>query len=401
MSETLTKKLDEIFKDEIKFSRGVISDDYYAEQFHYFFQRLQYLYFNNLHIGKYNKLFTTVDIYKNSTAGYYVQILEKLRKEREENYKKESSIECFLISNLHFFNKIIEHNRHSQQDEVHLKDKFDVEQYKQDDSSYFKPIRKLFKLANTIQDTSKYIENIVLTNSLVSMDLVRGYSDVDALIFLKDAAFESTTSLKRVKNIISRLLKQVYLFDPLQHHCFYILNEVDLSFYPQSLYPTILFKNSVNLIEKDTKLIYHYRSDRIEKRLALYKTLRLLIDYTEKNDEDFSNLAILKHFTSNITLFPVFYIQLINGYIYKRDAFEQLDKYFSDISIFKKAEEIRNNFPYKRLIKHFPGFLHPSIISLIHCKLYKHSISESVKELKPLTRAFLESFIDKLYHEGI
>jgi hypothetical protein len=266
------------------------------------------------------------------------------------------------------------------------------------DEAYFKPIVNVYHKCNRIES---HIENVVLTNSLVSLDYKKGYSDVDAIVFLKRDAFESIGALKEVKKTISQLLKQVYLFDPFQHHCFYVMNQVDLSFYPQAFYPTILFEHSVNLIDKDSKLSYHFREDNTEKKLALYKVLNVLTNYTEQKDAAFQNLARLKHFVSNITLLPVFYIQMVNGYIYKRDAFEQIGEYFEDLSMFKMAEKIRSEFPYKRLVKSFPSFLHPSINSLMHGKLYKHDISNSSKEIKPLTRSFLESFIDKLYRDGI
>ena len=44
---------------------------------------------------------------------------------------------------------------------------------------------------------------------------------------------------------------------------------------------------------------------------------------------------------------------------------------------------------------------HLSNHPLIHCKLYKHNISNSAKELKAITRTFLKNFVDKLYHGGI
>jgi len=311
------------------------------------------------------------------------------------------TIEGFLISNFNFFKDAVAETNINESESITLDNIFQPDRYEQLDPQYFKPLIGIYDLLNQEDDVKEHIENFVLTNSLVSLDYVKGYSDIDAILLIKQSAFESPSTLKKVKKLVSRILKKVFIFDPLQHHSLFILNEIDLLHYPQAFYPTVLFEHSVNLINTNSMLTYRYCNDTLEKRLALYKVLKKLLDFVDKPDKEYCNLFELKHFTANITLLPLVYIQLIGNYIYKREAFKVLDEYFENTAVFKKAEDIRLGFPYKRVFKRFPGFMHPTLIPVLHSRIYKHQISKEAHNLKELAGMFLNDFINKIADEKV
>ena len=90
--------LEDIFADEEKFISGQGSEAFSLPQFHHFLLSLQYLYFNNLHIGKFNKLLAGAALSLNSTAKFYIKTLEKIRQKKEVDYIPEDRIEDFIIS---------------------------------------------------------------------------------------------------------------------------------------------------------------------------------------------------------------------------------------------------------------------------------------------------------------
>jgi hypothetical protein len=75
-----------------------------------------------------------------------------------------------------------------------------------------------------------------LHGSLATDDYT-GYSDVDALIVVRDAVVHEDAMFRRVRAAIRAALRAVLLFDPLQHHGFFVGVESGLQSWPSSYLP--------------------------------------------------------------------------------------------------------------------------------------------------------------------
>ena len=169
--------------------------------------------------------------------------MEHLRSFIEPRYKREQTIEEFLISNYFFMKLQVSSLGIDKTNQISLCEHFNEKKYEDIDLEYFSPIINLSRHYLNM-DMSKFIEGIVLTNSLVTLDYIKGFSDADCVIFLNDSTYSSIKSLNTTRKNITTLSKYLYLFDPLQHHGFFITSQLDASYYPQANYPLLLFDNS-------------------------------------------------------------------------------------------------------------------------------------------------------------
>jgi len=67
------------------------------------------------------------------------------------------------------------------------------------------------------------------------------YSDFDALVILKNNVFESPSSLAKVAMKLNTARSIMFGFDPLQHHGWFVLTEVDLKYYCNAYFPADCF----------------------------------------------------------------------------------------------------------------------------------------------------------------
>ena len=245
----------------------------------------------------------------------------------------------------------------------------------------------------------KGIRNVIITNSLSTGDYVKGYSDCDAIIILGSEVLLSPKEMAECQNFIRILVKYLYLFDPFQHHGFFIINEIDFEIYPETYFPLSVIGLGRKVLEKKVEFRVKTRHVNLEKRVALYNILIRLSHYARSPDSVFNNLYHFKSFVSNVTLFPCIYIQLFDDFIYKRDALNKIGEYLSSISAFKTAEHIRNTFPQKRYFRDFPKNINASLIPRIHGKLYRNNVSKNVAVLKRQVNTLIDETLDKLKDE--
>ena len=78
------------------------------------------------------------------------------------------------------------------------------------------------------------VHGSVATNELVQ------FSDFDGLIILNEGYKNS----KALRNFIKNSMKEIYKFDPLQHHGWFIITKNQLQQYPQTYFPHELYKKA-------------------------------------------------------------------------------------------------------------------------------------------------------------
>jgi len=386
------------FREEKAFLNGENLIEWDSSQFHYYLTSLQYLYFNGLVYSKYNKLFQPFAFGYNSYARHCMHCISKLRLTKDPNYRPSSKIEEFILSNYAFFKNELPTPAPSQIREVDISNLFSPAKYSAINNKYFAPLNSLYTDINK-KNRGKGIDALLLTNSLVDMGYNKGFSDADMVIILNSDIFNDIAGLKFTQKSIIGLSKYLYLFDPLQHHGFFIISPLDRLYYPEANYPLLLFEKTKSFYTTQSKLEFYCRDDSFEKRLAIYKSIKTLSSFVNVPNNKFNNLFLLKRYISTITLMPVLYSQLLGTYIYKKDAFDNLDELFGqNTSLFRLAEEIRASFPNPSRISYLPSCVHPSIANQIHGSFYRKKLWFDLNQLKKHTTTFLDSFVPNYFN---
>lgn len=394
-SQKLKFRLEKIFPEEIKFLKGELNDQFFLNQYRYFFNQLLNLYLNGNDKVRSNKLYIHFNSKLHKESKRIMLILEKIRAKRDKSFESSGLIEDDLISHFQYLFGFVSHSPNKIISRKIKLDYADLREVHEKNHRYFKYLLKLSDEINS--DVDELIDAMVLSNSLVTLDYVEGFSDLDAAIYVNTNCFNSKEHLRRLRMKIIRWSKNIYLHDPTQHHSFFIFSPIDLLHYPEAFYPTILNEFSAK-IYGCSELQYNLVDDHLEKRIALLRSINRLIMYLEKESNTF-NLFDIKDLISQITLFPVIYIQFISNYNYKRDAFNQIDAYFDNHEVFKMAEQLRSTFPFGRLWG-WPNFIHPSLINIVYARLKPNYPSNKIKEIKVQLLQMLEEVLTKIERNG-
>lgn len=207
------------------------------------------------------------------------------------------------------------------------------------------------------------------------------YSDFDALVVLKSEVFESpkrlAISVKKLNHARTIMLD----FDPLQHHGWFVLTELDLKFYCNAYFPVELFKYAKSLFDdRELELEIAMRESSSEARTAFEKMANAIISKIT-NHRYPTNVYQLKGLLSQFMLLPALYLQAKNGCgIYKKESFAlaRADFDSADWAIMDEVSKIRMNWNYeisafkKRLISH------PHFLSRYFAKRLAPEISKSI-----------------------
>jgi len=116
-------------------------------------------------------------------------------------------------------------------------------------------------------------ENVFLAcvhGSLGTYDNI-SYSDFDALVILRDSAFENVSTLIEVAEVLTKCQKHMRHFDPLQHHGWFVLTEYDLINYCEAYFPIALFNYAKSISSrKRIKLALKTRNSTFELEQAFF-----------------------------------------------------------------------------------------------------------------------------------
>ena len=207
------------------------------------------------------------------------------------------------------------------------------------------------------------------------------YSDFDALTILKDEVFESPKRLARAAKKLNHARTIMLNFDPLQHHGWFVLTELDLRYYCNAYFPVELFKYAKSLFDdRGLELEIALRESSSETRMAFDKMADSIIRKIE-NRQYPTNIYQLKGLLSQFMLLPALYLQAKDGCgIYKKESFAVARSDFdsADWAIMDEVSRIRMNWSYeisplkKRLM------CHPHVLSRYFAKNFAPTIPEKI-----------------------
>ncbi|MFC1700635.1 hypothetical protein ACFLZ0_00595 [Patescibacteria group bacterium] len=225
-------------------------------------------------------------------------------------------------------------------------------------------------LSNKIQEKANdFIDYFLVHGSYASKDFIEGWSDLDTIIVLNNNVFQDENTFNRARNFFQRFSFICYYFDLLAHHRFFFVTNFDLSYYPQSILPLVVYENCFNLSKKFNSLTFSVREDDFEK----YEILNLSWSYiTYISQKKYISKWHFKKCLSIVLMLPSLLLQTKKIYVYKKYSFEVIKKEFSelDFNVIDMASQRRNqwkilwNFFY--LNKFLILFLPINLIDFLH-----------------------------------
>lgn len=237
-----------------------------------------------------------------------------------------------------------------------------------------------YKLYENIIPIKDYVKSFLVHGSLSTLDYT-DYSDVDTYLILKSNIFNDLDKLRYCRKIISGMSTFLYEFDPLQHHGFFIITEMDLNYYPQAFLPIKSIEYGT-LILGDRKLKFSLRSSQMESMHSLW-----ILSYGFRemfiNKKNPTDAFSLKRYTSRLMLLPSLYLEtFLEQFPYKRDSFNTAKQYFSKQAwdSIEIATLLRENWKIEKPIELNKNFYLSSLMLAEEC-LSKLAVMEVAYEL--------------------
>lgn len=206
-----------------------------------------------------------------------------------------------------------------------MNDEYKNKRFSNDD----KIVKELYdKLFHSIEEIGQFVKTFIVHGSLSTLDYTK-YSDVDTLIILKNEVFESIDNMRICRKRLSKAAIHLFEYDPLQHHKFFFVTEMDLMNYPKSYLPVELFEYST-LVYGDIKIEISIRESLLENLYAVW-SMAYGFRQTYLTKQFPNNLFSLKRYTSRLMLLPTLYLELFKDiYPYKKYSFDLAKKYFTE-----------------------------------------------------------------------
>ena len=143
-------------------------------------------------------------------------------------------------------------------------------------------------------------------------------------------------------------MEKIFLFDPLQHHGWFIIYESQLNDYPQNYFPHELFYHSMLLYPKKKSFKIKINPN-IDYVIPLNN---ILLSVEKKLNRSYKpkNIYQLKAYLSEIMMLPVLYLQAVEKKgIFKGNSFKLAKSHFSknEWKIIEIATNIRQEWNYE------------------------------------------------------
>jgi predicted nucleotidyltransferase len=242
------------------------------------------------------------------------------------------------------------------------------------------------------KNLKEFALDFLVHGSLSTLDYTK-WSDIDLLIILKrDVVLDWKKLLKLRKNMI-KLNKILLLNDPLQHHGCFIICEQEMNFYCQSFLPVEILKYSTSFSDKKRTFLFKIRNSEKEAKDEFYKHAQYIFDFQEKKRISMYEWKLFCHV---LLLLPTLYLQTKRLYVYKKDSFDEIKKYFKrdDLLVIDTISKIRNEFYFnplwtKLMLKLAPNYWYV----VIFFRFFTHApnnidniIKDAVKTVKIMCR---------------
>ena len=228
---------------------------------------------------------------------------------------------------------------------------------------------KLIKIGEIFENNS-LVKEVILCGSFASNDYIPKWSDVDiTLILSKKSTNYTPENFKKLRILFLKAEKLLYLIDPLQHHTFFILNEISFNNYSESyFFPISMIENGIPLLNRINEISFKYSNfpdvslRKLENKIKYFTNVENVLKIE-------SNPYLLKDLVSHVLNIPFSYLNAKGIYCYKKDSFSiarklSESKYWGDYSGWEK---IRKEWDTKMYI---PKFINSIELRQIYFKLF-------------------------------
>jgi len=203
----------------------------------------------------------------------------------------------------------------------------------------FKELCKLWR-----KGLGNLCKGMYLHGSLATDDWTN-YSDCDILIVLKNSSVTNAEKLLKLRKLLLEGFSILKVFDPHQHHGFFIASEMDLNYYPESMLPVACLENG-KTIQGANELTFYVRPNKFEAIELCISASNRIISRCNENIYDWSGYK-LKGFLSGLMLLPALVLGAKELFIYKRESFSEAKDLFTEDewSVVEWAGRLRQNWP--------------------------------------------------------
>lgn len=208
----------------------------------------------------------------------------------------------------------------------------------------------------------------IVHGSIATLDDVPGFSDMDLAFIISTSTLKAPMELMRLRRLADEILILTYAFDPFMHHGPYYISEIDLLWYPEAIFPTVLFAYGIDLLNNSQELKITTRSsgDVTDQQLDVFEEFFKKMSLKPVVAKDSYELEWV---LGNAMILPALYLQRLTGeFRYKRDTFLPAEKDFSPETWepIQTATSVRLNLSYRpnipKIIMRFAAMLNWPII---------------------------------------
>ena len=271
----------------------------------------------------------------------------------EQNYEYKNTIdksnnELFIISTFNYLKNHLPHSVLKQ--EICLKNMQTAINHPLANDSIVSIYNNVHEAFSPLYDHG-LISSFMVHGSMSTMDYTP-FSDFDTQIFLTDKVFSSIDCLKKTGMVIFGSNSLLKLFDPLQHHGFFLCMDLDRRSYPEAFLPLSTMDCATSVYGEETQEFFIRQSD-FQIRSAVwhtgyfFRTSYILEKFPESPFD-------IKRFLSRFLLLPVLLLELKeNIFPYKKDSFALARKYF-DPEVWQAVEiatKVRNDWNPHRTMR--------------------------------------------------
>ena len=255
------------------------------------------------------------------------------------------------------------------------------------------------KLRIKLKKMQSLISNFYIFGSLATLDYVKDWSDLDAMILVRKEVFISPKKLVEFRKLALSLRSVLYEVDLLQHHGFAIITEEETSLYNPIWFPPMLFDYSVSMYPSK-KVSFDIREYDSDKKTYFLNYVDTIKHFCSKRPSD---LFDLKFFYHTMLLVPTLYLQAKGKHVSKKVSFDIAKKDFDkdEWSVIESISKIRSNWknPLRFNSKFISGLKNPFITVLFHRIFNRHydksfldnnMISRSLRLLKLMEKKYVK-----------
>lgn len=208
----------------------------------------------------------------------------------------------------------------------------------------YAPVHLLKEFLHENRCEAFFLKGIV-HGSVATLDDLPGFSDIDLAFVIKASALKDPVKLLELRRMASKILTLTYSFDPFMHHGPYYISEIDLTWYPEAMFPTVLFGYGVDILDNSQEIKVSARpsNDVTDRMITMFEAF---FTNWPANPFVLNDSFELEWVLGSVMLLPALYLQGITGeFRYKRDTFAPSEKDLSpdEWEPVKIATHLRSN----------------------------------------------------------